>query len=247
MNKENLAEDVGYSQHVCTVIDEKGFRWYERDGKRYISVTQVLDVAQHKSLTNWFKNNSKTKINKAVTYAADIGKELHTIVENDLKTGHIPIDLKENLKAAVVNWLKKKEEYKIKAVMTEQIVWSDKYGFAGTLDMFISGKFRKTYNIADLKTGTYSIKTGWQVAAYRQAFLETQKYKPNEVGCVGISIHRDGKEPNIFEYEHIQPCFSAFLHCLGIFKMLYFNQLDKSGWEYLKHDHMKEYYGIIEE
>jgi hypothetical protein len=244
----NVAEKVGYSQHIVQVTDEKGFRWYEREGKRYISVTQVLDVAQHKTLTNWFKNNSKAAIEKKVTSAADIGTRLHKLVENDLKHGLSIKELytgNEDVKPAIDNWLQKKQEYNIKALLTEQIVWSDKYGFAGTLDMFITGNFNKQYNVADLKTGTYSIKTGWQVAAYRQAFIETQKYKREEVGCVGISIHRDGRPPNIFEYQHYESCFKAFLQCLGIFKALYFNQL--KDWEYLTKDHLKEYYGIIEE
>lgn len=220
------------------------FRWYNRDGQKYISVTAVLDVAQHYKLTNWFKNNSKNKIAKTKDSTATTGKELHALIEKDLNGEDLVIP--EAYEKPFENWQKLKSEKSIKAKATELMVVSKKYGFAGQLDSLIEGKFKKPLNIADLKTGRFGIKTGWQMAAYRQAAIEDLEIPPDTLGMVGINVHRDGQTANIFEYEHIFPCFEAFLSCLEIFKMLYFNKLNKMKWPYLKDNGLKKWWGVID-
>lgn len=226
--------------------DSEGWRWYkDSEGRFYISVTKVLDVAQHQRMMKYYKTNSKAKNEKVLKTTANIGTEIHDLVERDLNNE--TFDIPEKYQDAFSNWIDVKDKFKIEAMHTEQMVISKKYGFAGTLDMFIEGDFKKKYNIADLKTGFYGVKAGWQMAAYREAFLEQGGYSPDEVGMVGIQIHRDGSKVGVFEYEHINPCTEAFLSCLEIFKMLYFNKLNKLGWSYLKDNSLKRYWGVPNE
>lgn len=235
-------------QVICE-DDVDGFRWYEIDGRKYISVTQVLEVAQHFKLTNWFKNNSKSKIEKTKEQTAALGTKLHELVERDLKHEE-NLDVPQELTQAFRNWKLKQHEYQLQALVTEQTVLSKKYGYAGKLDMIVSGDFKEIktpFAVGDLKSGRFSIKTGYQLAAYRNAVIEMPNgYTQDNLGMFGIQIHRDGSEPKVFEYQHHHYCFERFLYCLEIFKGLYYNKLKKMQWPYLEHDAVREWLGVIE-
>lgn len=236
--------------------DERGWRWYEVDGVKLISVTQVLDVIQHYQLSNWFKNNSANKIQKVKDETANFGSSMHKIVEIDLQNDQFGTNKKINLDdplqnpelaKAYGNWIDTKIKNEIKSTHTETMVYSLKYGFAGQLDLIGSFKFTKkanlhrTHAVQDLKTGRFSIKTGWQIAAYRRAAIEMGLGDEN-LGMVGIGIHRDGTPGQPFEYEHIEFCERQFLYALQNFKGLYFNELAKLKWPYLKQDAVEMYF-----
>lgn len=243
---EIVKQDTPQVKRIERESDSRGWRWYEVDGVKYISVTQVLDVIQHFQLTNWFKNNSANKIQKTKDVTADFGSSLHKIIELDLQNKPIVVDQPE-LKASYDQWITLKKEKFIQATHTETIVYSTKYGFAGQLDFIGTYKFEKscnahrTYAVQDLKTGRFSIKTGWQLAAYRMAAIE-RGIADDSYGMVGIGIHRDGTPGKPFEYEHIEFCERQFLYALQNFKGLYFNDLAKMEWPYLKRDAVEEYY-----
>lgn len=232
--------------------DSRGWRWYEVDGVKLISVTQVLDVAQHYQLANWFKNNSANKIQKTKEKTADFGSSLHKIVEIDLQNDQHGTDKKIEINEPTLakgyeNWLKVKTENHIQSTHTETMVYSLQYGFAGQLDSIGTFKFKKpanlhrTHAVQDLKTGRFSIKTGWQIAAYRRAAIEMGIGDEN-LGMVGVGVHRDGSPGQAFEYEHIDFCEQRFFYCLEVFKGLYFNELSKMNWPYLKQDSVQQYY-----
>lgn len=232
--------------------DTRGWRWYEVDGVKLISVTQVLDVIQHYQLTNWFKNNSSNKIQKTKDSTADFGHVLHKAVEIDLQNDQHQTQKKIILDNPIQaqgfeNWQKLKTDCQIVSTHTETMVYSLKYGFAGQLDLIGTFKFKKpsnlhrTHAVQDLKTGRFSIKTGWQIAAYRRAAIE-MGLANEDIGMVGIGVHRDGSPGQAFEYEHIDFCERQFLYALQNFKGLYFNELAKMNWPYLKQDAVEMYF-----
>lgn len=232
--------------------DERGWRWYEVNGVKLISVTQVLDVIQHYQLTNWFKNNSANKIEKTKTLTGDFGTHMHKIVEMDLQNDQNKTDKKilidsPELSKGFENWNKVKTENQIASTHTETMVYSLENGYAGQLDLIGTFKFTKpanahrTHAVQDLKTGRFSIKTGWQIAAYRRAAIE-MGLVDETCGMVGIGIHRDGTPGKPFEYEHIDFCERRFLYALESFKGLYFNELAKMKWPYLMKDCVETYY-----
>lgn len=225
-------------------IELNGARFYELDNIVYPSVTSILDIIQPKRLTNYFKNNSKAKIEKTLTTTADFGSSLHSIIEMDLK-GNPPTfsDSQQPLSKCYDNWKIIKERHNISAIKSEQIVVSKKYGFAGQYDHW--GLCDGTHNIIDVKSGFFSNKVGLQMAAYRQALIENEPLTPkgiSELGLVGIQIHRDGREPKVFKYEHLSWVMTKFLHALEIWKHENFQMLNKIEWPYLHKDSVKEYY-----
>lgn len=223
---------------VNRIEDEHGRRWYEHEGEKYASVTTVLDVVQHLKLNNYFKNNSKNAIEKKRVDTADFGSKLHRMVELNLKNVHVDI-ADPALKKCFEHWLTLRDDKGISATHSETVVVSRKYGFAGSLD--ILGTFNGKTCVMDIKTGWYGVKAGYQMAAYRQAAIE-EGLTDTSCGLAGINIHRNGDKVNCFEYEHIDFCFRRFLYALECFKGLYFNELNKMNWSYLKIDAVETYF-----
>ena len=88
------------------------------------------------------------------------------------------------------------------------------------------------------------------MAAYRQGLIEVEglsKQDVSELGLVGIQIHRDGREPKVFKYEHLEWVITKFLHTLECWKHENFQTLAKMEWPYLKRDCVKEYYESLHE
>lgn len=221
------------------VQDENGKRWYKCGEQMYPSVTTVLDCINHIKLQNYFKNNSKAKIEKVRAETADFGSKLHHLIEMDLKGTQVKID-HDGLRKCFENWTTVKKEKSISATHTELVVVSHKYGFAGSAD--IIGSYNGKTCVMDLKTGWYGVKAGYQMAAYRQAAIE-MGIVDKSCGLAGIQIHRDGSKVATFEYEHIDFCFRRFLYALECFKGLYFNEISKMNAAWLKTDAVETYFG----
>lgn len=196
-------------------------------GKFWVGVSAILDVATHAKLKNWFKNNSAAYIKSHSENTANIGTEIHNLIEADLKGE--TINVPDEMADAMDHWYRVKSEHGIVATATEQGVYSNKYGYAGTFD--ILGEYDGKLSVMDIKTGSYSIKTGWQLAAYKYALEEQGEY--SDLGMVGINIHRNGKIGKPYTYERYEECYVAFLSCLNVFRMMYWNKLKDMQWHFL--------------
>ena len=197
-----------------------------KQGDFYVSVTTILEVAVPKKLTDYMKKNSAASQEKRLQETADIGSRIHKLIELDLKGEEVIPD--PDCAAAFDKWSTLRHEHNIEATETEQLVYSE-LGYAGTAD--IIGTFDDKPALMDIKTGWYGVKAGWQMAAYREAWMSLKNIE--ELGLVGIQIKRDGSTGKPFVYEHYDFCFNRFLDCLGIFKGLYYNQLAKMNWKFL--------------
>jgi len=216
------------------VEDVDGWRWYShgdilRAEDMYAGVTGILDIAVPASLKKYFVDNSKNKQEKRLTETGNIGSDIHTCVEIDLSGGKP--DLTELTKPAFDQWLILKDKHKIKAFSTETMVYSPKYGFAGTYDIY--GEFEGKPCVMDIKTGFFSVKAGWQMAAYRHAAIELGLI-PKDAGMVGIQVHRDGRIGQPFIFQHLDWCLKSFVSCFEVWKALYFTKLNKIEWPWLK-------------
>jgi hypothetical protein len=127
-------------------------------------------------------------------------------------------------------WQKLRLEHHIEGEQFELAVVNKKHGYAGTAD--IIGRMNGKPTLFDLKSGHYSTKIGWQLAAYREAYKEMTG---EELGMVWLSVPWN-KEMKLFSYEHLDWCFDRFLDSLGVWKGLYYGQLDKMGWRFLHVD-----------
>lgn len=214
------------------ITDSDGWRWYYREtdddtpARWMISVTQILSPVVHERLQSWFKKQDYGAQEKKRKETADIGTLLHDLIAADLRGEKR--DIPDNVKDAFENWQVLKGDYDITASVIETPMCSDLYGFAGTPDLI--GTYEGKRAVLDIKTGAYSIKTGWQLAAYRQMWQEQTGEK---LSMVGLQIHRDGEIAKPFVYEYLDECWLAFLSCLNVWRMLYFNKLKKQEWSWL--------------
>ena len=181
-------------------------RFYQRKAKTfYPSVTYVLSYfPKGKFFENWMKDvghNSDIIARKA----AEEGTETHNTIEDFLngkeivwineygKTNHSLIVWQMILRFADF-W----NTVKPRLIATEQHIFSDKYQYAGTIDLVveIDGKIW----LLDIKTSN-SLHTSYdlQLAAYAQAWNETHNEKVERTGILWLkaSTRGEGKGDNI--------------------------------------------------
>jgi hypothetical protein len=128
---------------------------------------QALDEVQLKKLLADAKIAHRAKS----TDAADIGTMIHEWIEKWItgKKPETPINVQ--MKQATDSFLKWVDDNNVKFVDSERMVYSKKWGYAGTLDF--TATIGKEFVIGDIKTSTGIWDEYWlQVAAYEQAFRE---------------------------------------------------------------------------
>lgn len=245
-----------YDKKVELIFDTFKHR-YTLDNKVVPSVTTVLSVINKPALVNWAANSAieyvSTQIEAGKAYdeieletifeagrknhyqkktdAGTIGSFLHKWVEDYIKQQNPSMPVNEALKEAVGKFLNWASEHKVKFLSSEQVVYSQKYGYTGTLD-FICKIDGKLY-LGDLKTSSgiypeYLIQT----AAYRQA--RTEEY-PNEK-YAGQMILRIGKEGGfefavVKDYGVYKEMLVAFIAALKLYEQLAF--LKEYQWDRL--------------
>ena len=154
--------------------------------------------------------------NKKV-HAGKIGTILHKWIESYIKGEKPQMPVNKKLKRSVKRFLKWKKDHKVKFLISEQVTFSKKYGYCGTLD-FICSYYGENY-VGDLKTssGIYP-ETFLQTAAYRYSRVEEfpkEKY-------AGQLILRIGREDGTLEVgiirgkENYRNMFKAFIYALAL-------------------------------
>ncbi len=158
---------------------EKRAGFYWKEGKPYVSVTQILKVLDKPALRWWFgrevfyamaKNPNLTEQeamsapSQTSAKAIERGRTIHSIVEawEQKGTQITTIPEYENYAKAFYAWVK---DYKMELVAHEKTVFSETYGYAGTLDLL-------TKNNGDI--WVIDVKTGKDI--YDEAFLQVSAY-----------------------------------------------------------------------
>ena len=211
---------------------------YSLDGKALTGVTSILAVIAKPFLIPWavklqyeytLKNSTQDGTKYYITKdiletakgehtrekeeAGKRGTEVHTQVDNYFTKNEYP----ENFRArAIVDWIKQKG---FKIVTNEKIVYSEKYWYAGTLDLLVQDQ-QGRYWIVDFKTSkNISAEYLYQMAGYEIAYCETE----NDLQIAGYIICHVDLKANITEYileDAIvkEQCKQAFLAANTIYK-----------------------------
>lgn len=223
--------------------DESGWRRYLVGGDKLLSVTKVLDCAQHEKLQNWWKTKGPAHVKKTTEKAANLGTSDHEALEAYISKGVVTTGKERFIEA----WSGFALEEGIVPGHSEVMVYSKLLGVAGTVDLECSMRGKPT--IADLKTGRMlGIKTGWQLAIYKHCWEEMTGKK--DYGMCGIHSKRFGEpgqeryEIKAFHYEHLDWCLMRFLCCLEVFKGMYFSKLAKEEWPWLHQNAIEAVYGL---
>lgn len=212
--------------HYYYVQDDKGV-W-----NFYPSVTKILSVLPKPGLTKWIGNLGNTEAEKIVNQAAKRGTMIHAACEALLSQQKIklheafPDRIDQKCIVAFIDWF---NEYKpeIKSIdHLEMVVASNRYKFAGTLDIFcyIDGK----PFIIDIKTSN-SVHDSHrlQLMAYRYAFYEMTGIKAN-VAILhlnyrtkkGYTFYLEGSKRANFDIKGKKATFQDFMTVYRLYTMI---------------------------
>lgn len=202
------------------LIFEDSKHQYFIDGKQIRGVTSILNTIPKPWLLGWAVKVTVEKmeglIQPGVSYdemqikmmmaeakrashtiktsAGDLGKLVHTFLEQYIKgenPGQLVHEEARNSANRFLDWVKK---YNVKFLLSEQMVYSKKYNYCGTLDFVC--KVGDKLLLGDIKTSNQisKIEYGSQLAAYKMA--REEEYGEKFDGCVLIRI---GKKDAEFE------------------------------------------------
>jgi len=219
---------------------------YHFNGQKVPSVTTALGIINKPALVAWAANSAIDYVSEQIepgksydelqlaaiweggrkshyqkkTDAGTIGTFLHKYVEGFIKGDSPAQPVNPELQKSAMKFMNWVEKHKVEFLLSEQQVFSQKYGYTGTLD-FICKIDGKMY-LGDLKTSSaiyaeYLIQT----AAYRQA--RTEEYPEEKYdGQLVIRIGKDGSfEVKVVEDDQwYRKMFVAFLASLQLYKSL---------------------------
>jgi predicted RecB family nuclease len=160
--------------------------------------------------------------------AKDRGSTVHSIVEafehgNKLDTEAIPEEFQGYAKA-FYRWV---DQMKITILEHEQTIFSEKYKYAGTLDLLVTiGEDPRTY-VIDVKTGKDIYAEAFmQISAYQNALAEAGK----PIAGVGVILLGKDGEYKFQATEETATKFKGFLACKQIWESLNEEMLKKVGY-----------------
>ena len=210
---------------------------YFIDNKYYPSVTQILSVIDKPALRIWYgkqiyqavalhpeisEKEALAEPYKQGVTAKDRGSAVHAIVEGWEVTGKVNgLDGEHKGYAqAFDRWIKSND---VKIVEHERTICSDKYGYAGTLDLLVKINGFELPTLIDIKTGKDIYpEAQLQVSAYRVA-CEEQGTKLDSTGI--LLLMEDGT----YKFELGKDKFAGFLACKTLWETLNEDLMIKAG------------------
>ena len=214
--------------------DGKGTRWALVDGQPLIGVTTALSVVVPKSLRDYWLSTTPNKAEVTLTNAGNNGTIFHNMLEAHWHGTPYKETTKAQHRVLFANfqrWITKFDKAVPVEVEADAIDSSMLYAGTGDLVIDVTEHGITRRELWDYKTSRqYSIKTGWQLAAYLKALNKREPYLTTPiVGMRGIHCSYSTGEITDFEYVHIDFCYKAFLASLSAFIALEFNNMSKYG------------------
>lgn len=150
-------------------------------------------------------------------YKRSLGKAVHKAIELDESTEGLDYEsLDQEALPFFSAWLRFKEESGFRALLCEQVVWSAKLRYAGTLDVLGTRTAGTTYTADELLdckcVWTMGAATGPQTAGYALALHESHGIRVKKRG--GVQLLRDGSY-RYFPYGDLSD-EQVFKACLSI-------------------------------
>lgn len=239
-----------YNKTVELIFDEFKHSYYF-EGKRIPSVTTILSIINKPALIAWAANmaadsfkeamkagvaydelqinelylNAKGAHRKKKTDAGDIGTFTHKWVEDWIKGKAPEAPVNEGLRESTERFLKWQKEHDVKFLSSEQVIYSKKYGYTGTLDFIC--QYEGKLILGDLKTSNGIYPEMWlQTAAYRQAREEefpAEKYQGQAI----IRIGKDGTFDFQEEEKDFEKHIAGFLYAKGLYETI--KEMEEKG------------------
>lgn len=206
------------------------------------SVTTILSIMNKPALVSWAANTAinavKEQILPGVAYdelqlqnifessriahakrktdAGNYGTFVHDWIQAYIEGKNPELPVNKLLENSVINFLAWVEQNKVKFIVSEQIIFSRKYEYAGKLDTIctINGELY----LMDWKTSNriYPLEMGAQLAAYKMAREEEFGEKYKGVGIVRID--KENGSLQIWKFEDTKIFEHVFLYALMLYK-----------------------------
>ena len=213
------------TKRVQTLQNSKRGGYYWVGDKPYISATSAISVIDKPALRYWFGTqvylsytadptlNQKECLAspwKATKKATDRGSKVHHLTETPIDDVEA-LDEPEEIKGYLRAYKKWETDFKPEILEVEKTVFSEKYGFAGSLDRIM--KVGDKIVLLDIKTGKDIYDEVYlQLSAYKQA-LKEEGYEVEEMAPLLL------KENGDYKYAPTSDDFlEPFLNCLGLWK-----------------------------
>jgi hypothetical protein len=200
----------------------------EESAALYETVAETPKMSKIAWLTTLQDRLGKTKASqKELAKASEIGSQAHVWIEHNIKAqlmhdvGPAPI-ISPAAHLAVAAWENWKATVNFKPLLCEQPVWSEKYGYAGTMDLLAEINGEET--LLDWKTGKAVYQEAFlQNAAYRYALREMKLTQNQFTKGMIVRLPKVESDPG-FEavpiMEQESELLATFLHVLELWKWL---------------------------
>lgn len=223
-------------QEIPRQTDERGWRWYQHEGKNLISITTVLDAYLNKDDQEFLLGIDLATYGYVMEATAKAGTEIGELCKTSLEPNFV---CPPKYKKPIENWLKLVEKNKIEPLEWEKRVVSTKYGYAGAIDLIAN--VRGVKGIIEIKSGKYRKKAGYQAEAQRMAEFEmTDELLPTHVA----HIHRDGSTRKLYSFAHHEFLFTKFLSALELFKGDYATILNDLEYAWRYRNAFRDYFNL---
>jgi CRISPR/Cas system-associated exonuclease Cas4 (RecB family) len=180
----------------------------------------ILDEVQIKEVLDQAKMAHRVKKDKS----ADLGTMIHEWLEKYIKAriakGVLPeLPVNVEMRKAIDSFFQWAKDNKVALISAERKIYSDKYGYAGTLDLeaIVNGK----RTIIDFKTSNAIYDEYFiQASAYLMA-LEEELNKPVNGGVIILRLPKsqtDNLEVKQITREEANDFIDVFLSCLRIYQ-----------------------------
>lgn len=166
---------------------------YIKEGKEYDRITSVLDYFANPKLVEWKLKVGKKEANKISKVAKTIGTRVDGLVKSHILSGKVGIN--KNDSGSVVNcfrgYLQWTKDHNPKIIGTDQTLFWDELGVAGTLDLLDN-------KVIDIKCSTDIRKNYWI-----QVMMYAKMLKLRGVDIKEVAILRLDKLTGEYEYKVI--------------------------------------------
>jgi len=220
-----------------------GNRLYTYNGRTGPSMSLFTEFIKKQGLLNWMRRTSWAKQEKVGGAARNKGTRVHDAMERKAKN-HTYGVIDEEIKPSVQSLDRYVTEHVETEGDAELFVFSEKYGFGGTLDRIVAMKDGSRH-VIDWKTSkNYNELDLWKTEGYKRCWEEMS----GESGLKTTVVYADaeGGEARPYTVVHNDSCFEALLSGLHVWKMLNFTDLRKEGWSvpWLVQNPLKVFLGI---
>ena len=217
--------------------------FYWKDGKQYLSVTEILKIIDKPALRYWFGQEvyyamvKDPTLNEAAALSAPYqtsesaknrGTTVHSIVEAYKASGKRLEGIPEEFQGFATAFYKFMDEVKPEIVEQEKTVFDEEHKIGGTLDMYC--KIGNSMYVLDIKTGKdiYS-EVDLQLSAYAH-MLRLTGTKVDNIGVVLLEIGDNKRPTGNYKFAQRTERHDIFLHVKALYEWQNREKLIKLGY-----------------